>query len=179
MSTVIPKPGPLMVRGLLFILLGLAGIAVGLLAAEFRFFGTAVAMFSFFLASSLLGKAGRLAAALQPLVGSTVRVEVWGTPFPAASATFDVDSITGFGAGLLIHLQPASGGRGSVLKVAQPRSERLEGDRIEIGAAAYVQWAGTRLKPPAGTSAPALVICSKKRSAAFRNGPGRATRGAS
>jgi hypothetical protein len=168
-----------MVRGLLFILLGLAGIGVGLLAGEFRFFGTAVAMFSFFLASSLLGKAGRLAAALQPLVGSTVRVEVWGTPFPAASATFDVDSITGFGAGLLIHLQPASGGRGSVLKVAQPRSERLEGDRIEIGAAAYVQWAGTRLKPPAGTSAPALVICSEKRSAAFRNGPGRATRGAS
>jgi len=157
---VIGKPGPLNWRGVVFALLGLTGLWVGLQAAEFRFFGVALAMFSFFLAGSFLGKAGRLAAALRPLVGRTVRVEIWGMPPPGASgALFDVNSVTGFGAGLHLHLLPDSDGPGAVLKVAQPGSERLEDTRIEIGTAVYVSWAGKKVAPPAGTSAPPVALC--------------------
>jgi hypothetical protein len=153
------KPGALNGRGVVFVLLGLAGIWVGLQAAEFRFFGVALAMFSFFLAASFLGKAGRLAAALRPLVGRAVRVEIWGMPPPGAGdALFEVASVTGFGAGLLLHLLPDSDGPGTVLKVAQPGSEKLEDMRIEIGAAAYVSWAGTKIAPPAGSSAPPVAL---------------------
>ena len=146
-------------RGGVFVLLGLAGIWVGLQAAEYRFFGVLLAMFSFFLAGSFLGKAGRLATALRPLVGRTVRVEIWGIPPPGAGdGLFDIGSITGFGAGLLFHVLPESDGRGAVLKVAQPGSERLGDERITIGTAAYVSWAGKKVPPPAGTDAPALVL---------------------
>ena len=153
------KPGIPDWRGVVFVVLGLCGVWVGLQAAEFRFFGVALAMFSFFLAASFLGKAGRLATALRPLMGRTVRVEIWGMPPPGAGdALFDVSSITGFGAGLFLHLLPASDGPGAILKVAQPGSERLEDERITIRTAAYVSWAGKKVAPPAGTDAPALVL---------------------
>jgi hypothetical protein len=153
------RPGPLDLRGVVFVLLGLAGVWVGLQAAEFRFFGVALSMFSFFLAGSFLGKAGRLATALRPLVGRTVRVEIWGMPPPgAAGALFEVNSVTGFGAGLLLHLLPETDGPGAILKVAQPGSERLEDTRITIGTASYVSWAGKKLEPPAGTTAPPVAL---------------------
>lgn len=146
-------------RGIVFVLLGLTGVWVGLQAPEFRLFGAGLAMFSFFLAGSFLGKAGRLAAALRPLVGRTVRVEIWGMPPPGAGGDlFDVNSVTGFGAGLLLHFLPDSDGPGAVLKVAQPGSERLEDTRVEIGAAAYVSWDGKKVAPPAGTSAPPVSL---------------------
>ncbi len=153
------KPGLPDWRGVVFVLLGFTGVWVGLQAAEFRLFGVAVAMFSFFLASSFLGKAGRLAAVLRPLVGRTVRVEIWGVPpSGAGDALFDINAITGFGADLLLHLLPEAGGPGSVLKVAQPGSERLEDDLVEIATAAYVQWAGRKIERPPGTTAPALTL---------------------
>jgi hypothetical protein len=146
-------------RGVFFVLLGLAGVWVGLQAAEFRFFGVALAMFSFFLAGSFLGKAGRLAAALRPLMGRTVRVEIWGMPPPGTGgAHFDVNSFTGFGGSLFVHLLPDSDGPGAVLRVAQPGSEKLEDMRIEIGTAAYVSWAGMKVVRPAGTSAPPVAL---------------------
>ena len=86
-------------RGALFVVLGLIGVAIGLNAAEYRPFGVALAMLSFALGASLLGKAGRLSAALRPLVGRSVRVEVWGEPLPGPrDGLFDVESITGIGA---------------------------------------------------------------------------------
>ncbi|MEO8054255.1 MAG: hypothetical protein ABI768_03835 [Acidobacteriota bacterium] len=146
-------------RGLVFVALGMAGIWVGLQAAEYRFFGVLLAMFSFFLAASFLGKAGRLAAALRPLVGRTVRVEIWGMPPPGAGdGVFDVNTITGIGAGLLFHFLPDSDGPGAVLKVAQPGSQRLADTRVTIGTAAYVSWAGKKVSPPTGTKAPPLVL---------------------
>ncbi len=146
-------------RGLLFVALGLAGIWVGLQAAEYRFFGVALAMAAFFLAASFLGRAGRLAAALRPLVGRTVRVEIWGAPPPGGEGdVYDVNSITGIGAGLHFHFLPESDGPGAVLKVAQPGSERLADMRITIGTAAYVSWAGKKVPAPPGTTAPALAL---------------------
>ena len=146
-------------RGVVFVILGLAGVWVGVQAAELRVFGVALAMLSLFLASSFLGRAGRLANALRPLVGRTVRVEIWGMPPPGAhDALFDVNSITGFGAGLIFHFLPESDGPGTVLKVAQPGAERLEDSRITIGTAAYVSWDGKKVEPPAGTTAPPVAL---------------------
>ena len=80
-------------------------------------------------------------------------------PLPASGEPiFEIDSISAFGAGLLIHLRAASGGPRSLLKIAQPGSARLEGDRLEIGQAAYVSFAGTKLRPAAGKTEPALVL---------------------
>ncbi|MGZ5475857.1 MAG: hypothetical protein ACXW29_05390, partial [Thermoanaerobaculia bacterium] len=89
-----------------------------------------------------------------------VRVEAWGMPLPASSeAIFEIDSVAAFGAGLLIHLRPGSGGRRrSLLKVAQPRSASVGEGRIEIGEAAYVSWAGTKIKRATGTNVPALKL---------------------
>jgi hypothetical protein len=158
-SAAVRKSRALNLRGVGFALVGLAGLWVGVQGADYRPFGAGVALFGFFLAASFLGRAGRIAAALRPIVGRTVRVEVWGTPVPAPhGGLWDVSTVTGFGAGLLFHLLPESGDAGGILKVAQPGEEMLGDERIEIATAAYVQWAGRRLERPPGTTAPALAL---------------------
>jgi hypothetical protein len=145
-------------RGAFFLVLGLIGVGIGLNAAEYRPFGVALAMLSFALGASLLGKAGRLSAALRPLVGRTVRVEVWGEPLPGPhGGLYDVESVTGIGAGLYFRLAGPDDS-GGVLKIAQPDAEALADERIEIRAASYVQWARKTLARPAGTRAPALAV---------------------
>ena len=153
------KPELPRIRALFFVLLGLAGIAVALLAGELRLFGIVVGLLSFLLAASVLSKAGQLAGALQPFVRRAVRVEVWGMPLPAAGeAGFQVESIRSLGAGLLVFLRPRPRGPQTLLKVAQPGSEKLEGNRAEIRDAAYVSWAGAKIKPAAGETKPALRL---------------------
>ncbi|MDQ2979516.1 MAG: hypothetical protein M3R62_09855 [Acidobacteriota bacterium] len=150
------------VRGIVLGILGLAGLAIALLNVQFRFLGLAVGFIFLFLAGTVFSKASRIANSLRPFVQKPVRVEVWGLPLPASGeALFEVDSIAAFGAGLLIHLRATSGGPRSLLKVAQPGSARLEDGRIEIGEAAYVSWAGTKLKPGVGGRVPAVVLLSR------------------
>ena len=145
-------------RGALFIVLGLIGVGIGVNAAAYRPFGLALAMLSFALGASLLGKAARLSAALRPLVGRTVRVEVWGEPLGGSGdGLFEVESITGIGAGLHLRLAGPDDS-GGILKIAQPDAETLGDERIEIAAASYVQWARKTLARPAGTRGPALVL---------------------
>ena len=71
---------------------------------------------------------------------------------------FEIDSIAGFGAGLLIHFRATSGGARILLKVAQPRSVTVREDRVEIQSAAYVSWAGGRLKRSVDAQVPAVVL---------------------
>lgn len=147
------------IRGVLFTILGLAGLAAALLNPQFRFLGVAVGVIFFFLAGTGFSKANQIAISLRPFVKKPIRVEVWGMPLPASGeAILEVDSVKAFGAALLIHLRATSGGPRTLLKVAQPKSSRLEEGRIEIGEAAYVSWAGTKLKPAVGTNMPALVL---------------------
>jgi hypothetical protein len=146
-------------RGIPFVILGLAALAVALVDTKFRFLAVFVGLVCFFIAGTLLSKATQIAQSLRPLVKRTVRVEVWGRPLPDSSQPlFQIDSIRALGAGLLIHLRATSGGPRSLLKVAQPTSMTLNQDHIEISDAAYVSWAGTKLKPAVGTKMPALVL---------------------
>jgi hypothetical protein len=153
------QPINLKIRAALFLLIGLVGFAAALLDPSFRV-GLGVGIVCFFLAGTTLSKATQIAHALRPLfLKKQVRVEVWGMPLPAPSeASLELDSIKAFGAGLLFHLRAGPGAPRTLLKVAQPGTMRLEGGRIEIDTAAYVSWAGTRLKPAPGAKMPALVL---------------------
>ena len=144
-------------RGIAFLAVGLTALAVALLTTHFRFFAIVLALGCFLVGGTILSQAGQLARSLAPFVTCSVRVEVWGTPLPASDdSPFEVDSIKAVGAGLLIHLRRGSGGARTLLKVAQPRSARIEEHRVEISQARYVSWAGTRLKPDSGH--PAVVL---------------------
>lgn len=146
-------------RGVGFAVVGLAGLWVGATSAEYRPFGAALALLGFFLAASFLGRAGRIATALRPIVGRTVRVEVWGAPLPGSGGgLFDVNTVLALGQGLLFHLRQESDEAGGLLKVAQPGGETLGDERIEIATAAHVRWAGRKIEPPPRASAPALAI---------------------
>jgi len=102
-----------------------------------------------------LSQAGRLAAALQTKKGRGISVVVWGAPIRGAKAAeLRVKSVGAVGAGLLIYLMDAK--EKTLLKVAQPRSWLVEEDRVVIGDAAYVQWAGNRLARAEGVPAVAI-----------------------
>ena len=147
------------IRGILFTLLGLTGIAAALLNAQWSLPGIGVGLVFFFLAGTTFSRASQIARSLRPFVKESVRVEVWGVPLPASGeSVFEIDSISAIGAGLLIQLRATSGGRRSLLKVAQPGSARLEEGRIEIGEARYVSWAGKKLRPAVGKKLSALVL---------------------
>ena len=149
------------IRGIGFVVLGLAGLAGALFDARLRLPGVGAAVIFLFLASTVFSRASRIAASLTPLVKKSVRVEIWGLPLPApGEVMFEIDAVSAFGVGLLIHLRAIPGGPRSLLKVAQPGPAKLEEGRIEIGEAAYVSWAGTRLKRAVGNMAPAVVLLS-------------------
>ena len=149
----------LRIRGILFAILGFAGIAAALLNPRWQLLGIGTALLFLFLSGTALSNAAQIARSLRPLVKEPVRVEVWGAPLPSSGETvYEIDSVTAFGAGLLIHLRATSGGPRSLLKVAQPRSVTLDRDRIEISEARYVSWAGTKLKPALDKRTPALVL---------------------
>jgi hypothetical protein len=103
-----------------------------------------------------LSRAGRIAASVQNLRRRAIEAVVWGVPI-AESATggLQVESIGAVGAGLLIRLSHSGDAR-TLLKVAQPRSWRVENGRLVIDDAAYVQWAGMRLARADGS--PALTM---------------------
>jgi hypothetical protein len=147
-------------RGILFIVVGVVGAGIALRAEGYRPFGLVLALFSFALGGSLLGRPARLSSALKPLAGRVVRVSAWGEALPGTSgALFVVENITGIGAGLYIQLARHDDvDSGGVLKVAQPSGESLGDERIEITSAKYVEWARRKVERPSGTTEPALVI---------------------
>jgi hypothetical protein len=112
-----------------------------------------------FIAATLNSKAMGISRSLRPFVKRSVRIEVWGNAIPDSSRPmFEIDSIAALGAGLLIHVRAAAGGPRMLLKVAQPRTATVRDDRIEIDDAAYVSFAGGRLKRSGDAHIPAVVL---------------------
>jgi len=103
-----------------------------------------------------LSQAGRLAAALQGLKHRSINAAVWGAPIRGPETSeLRVESVGAMGAGLLIYLTGVGEAK-TLLKVAQPRSWRVEDAAVVIDEAAYVQWAGKRLARAEGV--PAIAI---------------------
>jgi len=98
-----------------------------------------------------LSHAGRIRKSLRPFVGRSVRLEVWGSPIDPSPMT--IDSVIAVGAGL--HLYFRSNGHRTHMKIAQPKTIAISGDRIEIPQAKYVQSAGRALPK---RDAPAVVL---------------------
>jgi len=118
-----------------------------------------VAAVLLFIAGTANSKATRISRSLRPFVKRAVRMEVWGNAIPDSSGrVVEIDSIAAFGAGLLIYVRAASGGPRILLKVAQPHAATVREDRVEIDDAAYVSFAGGRLKRSSDTHVPALVL---------------------
>jgi len=153
------------IKGVIFAVIGVTGLAcASLLDTPWRDLGLGVGVVFFFLSGSALSKATQIVGALKPFVKDPVRVEVWGAPPPASGeATFEIVSIFSIGPALYFRLQAISGGPPSLMKVAQPQSAKVEEGRIEIAEAAYVSWAGTKIKPTAGAKMPAVVLLTSWR----------------
>lgn len=139
-----------------FVVLGVIACAVGLMDPRLTLAGVAIGVVAFFWAGTLAGKAFGIARSLRPLLGQPIRVEVWGAPLGMGAPAFQIDRISAFGAGLLIHLHAVAGGPGALLKVAQPGAAGFTNEAASIQTAAYVSYAGQRIRPVAG--APALVL---------------------
>jgi hypothetical protein len=103
-----------------------------------------------------LSQAGRLAAALHGFRHIEIDATVWGAPIPRSrTGAFRVRSVGAVGAGLLISLTDGDE-KETLLKIAQPRSWRVDAARVVVQDAAYVQWAGRKLARAEGL--PAVVI---------------------
>ena len=135
---------------------GLAGVgAIATLGAP----GIGVAVVAFLVAVTAMSAANRIASSLVGLVGKRVVVEVWGAPIPVTGDRhLVVQSVTAFGAGLLIRLRATADAPGVLLKVAQPKAAIVSETGAEIHEAAYVSWAGTKLTRGAGGEARAVII---------------------
>ena len=111
-----------------------------------------VVFVALFIVASKRSVAGRLSTALQPFVGKTVDVRLWGQPIGA----YRVSGIRGIGAGLHFFLEPVSGGPSAALKIAQPGTARHDEREVVIADARYVQL--SRRRVPRVEGHPALEI---------------------
>ena len=145
------------ILGVLYSGSGVSALVLALLSAQFRFLGIACALASFLLAASVLSTAARVAGQLPMLVGRDVNLEVWGIALES-SGPLRVNSVHVLGAGLHLYLELPPGSHPRDLKVAQPKTVRITEGRLEIADAAYVSWAGSKLKRDQSSHQTALVI---------------------
>jgi xanthosine utilization system XapX-like protein len=141
-----------------------AGVALGILWASGVVphpFAPAMALLSFLAGASVFGRTSRFAARLEPWIGNTVRVQVWGSELPDASGSgFSLHKVLAVGPGLHFYLCPLPNGEPIHLKVAQPRGAIMGDTGLEIAQAKYVQWSGKMLEKGAGQKALTLVVLS-------------------
>lgn len=121
-------------------------------------------LIAFFIAGTALIKATRFKKLMRPFVKRNVSIEVWGVPVPDSSRPlFEIDSISAFGAGLLIYLRASNDGPRVLLNVAQPVSATAHEDDIKIGDARCVSFAGMKLERVGGSNAVDLIVSRLQR----------------
>jgi len=134
-----------------------AALVTAAVTSRFAFVGIALVPL-FFLATSF-GQPARLTESLRAFVGRRASVRVWGEPLsPGRDGVFEVASVKALGAGLHLYLRGKSPAAPTHLKVAQPRDVAIAPTEVVIGKAAYVQWAGRKLKPAPGAKALVIVL---------------------
>jgi hypothetical protein len=139
--------------------LGLALVALGTAARSeaLRMPGIVVAFGSLFVGATANSRANAIAGVLEDYTGRRLRAVAWGTPLPPGSdEALILRSAFAISAGLHLRLRAASSGRTYKMKVAQPTELVLDGIRLRIEDARYVQWdRGKLTRIPSGA---ALVL---------------------
>jgi hypothetical protein len=154
-SGVATTPGYAPILGGVFGVIGLAALAAAMSSSHWRMLGIAIALVSFFAAASVLSNASRIARQLPALVGTSVRIEVWGKPIDP-TATLRVHSVRALGAGLHIYVISQAEKLPRDLKIAQPSGAQLGDTEFAINGARYVSLAGTKLERSGNH--PALLV---------------------
>ena len=121
-----------------------AGIVAAILWATGRLthpFAPVAALFLMLLGATSFGRGSKLSDSLQPLVGKTVGVRVWGSELPDRhGCKFQMDKVWAFGAGLHFYLRPLPDGSPVHLKIAQPLGTVIGDAGFEVSQAKYVEW---------------------------------------
>ena len=120
------------------------------------------------LASSLATSWVPLTRSLAALRGQTVDVLLWGAPPPHAPADLVLASVNIISVGVHVFFRAPSGPL-LHLKVAQPKRPAVSPGRVIIGAARYVQWNVTRVRPVVGTSAVCIALRGRTESGGPEN----------
>lgn len=131
---------------ILFSLLAASAMVLGLVTGQ-TFFFLLVPLPLFLLATSLTTSRLPLTRALGGFRNHVVEVRLWGAQPPdTPGTTLILTSVNVISVGIHLFFT-ASDGFTMHLKVAQPRDARLAPNHVIIGAAKYVQWNSTKLKP--------------------------------
>lgn len=131
---------------ILFSLLGACAVVLGVVTGQTIFF-VLVPLPLLLLATSLATSRLPLTRALGGFRNHVVEVRLWGAQPPdTAGTTLILTSVNVISVGIHLFFA-ASDGCTMHLKVAQPRDATLAPDQVTIGAARYVQWNATKLKP--------------------------------
>lgn len=131
---------------ILFSLLAASAVVLGVVTGQTIFF-VLVPLPLLLLATSLATSRLPLTRALGGFRNHVVEVRLWGAQPPETpGTTLILTSVNVISVGIHLFFT-ASDGFTMHLKVAQPRDATLAPDHVTIGAARYVQWNATKLKP--------------------------------
>ena len=106
----------------------------------------AVAFAALFVGATAVSRANAIAGILEGYADRRLRAAAWGTLLPPGSDEFlMLQSAFAISAGLHLRLRAVSSGRTYRMKVAQPTELVLDGTRLRIEDACYVQWDRVKL----------------------------------
>ena len=141
---------------ILFSLLAASAVVLGVVTGQTIFF-VLLPLPLFLLATSLTTSRLPLTRALVGFRDHVVELRLWGELPPETHGTLILTSVNVISVGLHLFFT-ASDGSTMHLKVAQPRDARLAPDHVTIGAARYVQWNATKLKPSDNSDAVSIAL---------------------
>jgi hypothetical protein len=123
---------------------------------RFGFIAIFAAVLCLFAVATSLSNAASISRSVRVFLHRPVEILAWDQPLPeTADGPCRIESLRAFGAGLHLFIK-CPDGCVKHLKIAQPRAPRIDEHSLQIGQAAYVQWAGRKL--PVVLDVPALSI---------------------
>ena len=128
------------------LVLALIAVAVAGTVEAWRAAALAVAFVAMMVGATAASCANGIAASLQGYTDRRVSAVVWGTALPGGiGEVLVLESAFAISAGLHLRLRAESSGRTYRMKVAQPTGVVIDGTRLQVEDARYVQWERARL----------------------------------
>jgi hypothetical protein len=128
------------------LLLTLVALGIAGTIGAFRLAAFAIAVAAMMVGATAASRANAIAASLRRYGDRRVSAVVWGRALPVGgSEALVLESAFAISAGLHLRLRADLGGRTYRMKVAQPTGAVMDGSRLRIEDARYVQWERARL----------------------------------